>query len=168
MAKKSDVTLLEPPRYARNDPRNQRRVNAGHLLSMKLGGYDYPIRRLRRVGDNYCVTLPLQVRASLELKCGDWLRFGKGPWPGCAWMCKVTEWQYQRLLEGKGGEFRRKARKVRRSKSSLFVTIAKTVRKILSAEVGDSLIFGPELDQGVTSVSVIKGGGVGTGSRRRI
>ncbi len=166
MAKKSDVTLMSPPRYSRNDPRNQARVKAGHLLSMKMGGYDYPIRKLRRAGDIRCVTLPLQVRESLELKRGDWLMFGEGPWPGSAWICKVTEEEHQTLSADKTEEFRRRARKVQGGKSGLFVTIASPVRKILSAEVGDFLSFSLPPEHGVISVSAIKGDGDSAGSRR--
>lgn len=166
MAKKSDVTLLEPPRYPRNDPRNQARVKAGHLLSMRLKGYDYPVRKLRRVGDVRCVTLPLQVRKSLKLERGDWLMFGEGSWPGSAWMCKVTEEQH-RFFRGDGRkDMLRKCRKVRGGKSGLFVTVAPAVCKILSADVGDSLVFGLRVVGGEMSIYAVKGGGDSTGSRR--
>ncbi len=166
MAKRSDVTLLSPPRYARNDPRNKARVNAGHLLSMQLRGYDYPIRRLRRVGDVCCVTLPPQVRKSLELKRGDWLMFGECPWPGCAWMCGVTDEEYRRLPADKAPEFRRNGRKVQGGRSGMYVTVSRAVRKILSAEVGDFLSFSLPAECGVISVSVTRGGDGFAGSRR--
>lgn len=166
MAKKSDIALLLPPRYARNDPRNQRRVKAGQLLSMKLGGYDYPIRKLRRAGDNPCVTLPPQVRESLGIKLGDWLMFGEGPWDGCAWMCRVTEEQYKGKRASESVEFKRKARKVRGKRQHLFVTVGRAVRNILKAEVGDYISFGLEPEAGVISVCAVKGGNGQTGRRR--
>ncbi|MBA7627634.1 hypothetical protein ES703_35101 [subsurface metagenome] len=166
MANGSDVNLLEPLRYARNDPRNRARVYAGHLLSMRMGGYDYPIRRLRRVGEVNCVTLPPQVRNSLELKGGEWLMFGEGPWPGCAWICKVTNSDYERLSPDKVQEFRRNARKVQGGRSGLYVTISPAVRKILSAEIGDFLSFSLPAEHGVISVSVTRGGDGSTGRQR--
>ncbi|MBA7469660.1 hypothetical protein ES707_04938 [subsurface metagenome] len=166
MAKKSDVTLLEPPRYTRNDPRNQARVEAGRLLSLRLAGYDYPIRKLRRVGGIRCVTLPPQVRKSLKIKGGDWLMFGEGPWPGTVWICKVTEEQYQFFRADGRKDMLRKCRKVQAIKSTLFVTIAAAVRKIMLVEVGDSLVFGLRVVSGELSISALKGGGDSAGSRR--
>ncbi len=166
MAKKSDVTLLSPPRYPRNDPRNQARVNAGHLLSMQLAGYDYPVRKLRRVGDINCVTLPLQVRKSLKIKAGDWLIFAEGPWRGLVVFFKLPEERYQLFRAGGHKDVLRKCRKVRGGKSSLFVTITAAVRKILSVETGDSLVFGSILTSDEFTLSAVKGGGDSAGSRR--
>lgn len=166
MAKKSDVTLLEPPRYTRNDPRNLARVKTAHLLSMQLRGCDYPIRRLRRVGDVQVVTLPPQVRKSLALERGDWLRFGLSPWPSSAWILKVTNSEYKKLTADTSTEFKRRTRKVQGVKGNLFVTVAPAVRKILSAAVGDFLHFGLASQPGVVSIVTIKGGGESHGSRR--
>jgi hypothetical protein len=166
MAKKSDVTLVWPPRYRRNDPRNQARVKAGHLLSMRLAGYDYPIRKLCRVGDCCCVTLPLQVRNLLDVKRGEWLVFGVTPWPGVVSVLKISDEQYRlkRAEDRKGALLR--ARKVQGGNGSLFVNISPTVRKILSVEVGDFLMFGIAPGQDMVTVSAIKGDGESPCSRR--
>ncbi len=166
MAKKSDVTLMLPPRYARNDPRNQARVKAGHLLSLQLGGYDYPIRKLRRVGDVCCVTLPLQVREFLALKRGDWLIFGATLWPGVAAFVRVTDEQYPSMTRADREAQRLKARKVQGGKSSLFVNIPPAIRKMLSAEIGNLLHFSPRSKQSVVDICAIKGGGDSAGCRR--
>ncbi|MBA7531194.1 hypothetical protein ES705_23405 [subsurface metagenome] len=166
MAKKSDVTLLEPPRYPRNDPRNQARVKAGHLLSMQLGGYDYPIRKLRRVIDVYHVTLPPQVREFLDVKRGDRLMFGESPWPGTAWISKVTEEQRQRFIVEGPKELRRKSRIVQGRRRGVWVTISPAFRKRLSIEPGDFVMFGIQPEQNLVNICAIKGGGESAGSRR--
>ncbi|MBA7630394.1 hypothetical protein ES703_37916 [subsurface metagenome] len=166
MAKRSDVTLMSPPRYARNDPRNQARVKAGHLLSLQLGGYDYPIRKLRRVGEMCCVTLPPQVREFLALKRGDWLIFGSTPWRGVVAFIRVTDEQYPSLTLADSEAQRRMARKVQGRKSTVFVNIPAAIRKILSAEPGDLLHFGLRSKQSVVNICAIKAGGDPAGSRR--
>ncbi|MBA7707816.1 hypothetical protein ES703_116699 [subsurface metagenome] len=155
-----------PPRYRRNDPRNQARVKAGYLLSMQLRGYDYPIRKLRRVGDVCCVTLPLQVRGWLTLAKGDWLMFGSTLWPGVAGFVKVSAEQYRSMTPADRAGQQLTARKIQGKKGALSVVVPPAICKLLLAEVGDSLYFGIRSRQRVVNVCAIKGGGKFTGSRR--
>ncbi len=133
---------------------------------MELGGYDYPVRRLRRSGGASCVTLPLQVRNSLALERGDWLVFGETPWPGLAAFVKISAEQYERIAADGRKEFRQLARKVQGKESTLSVAVPSAIRKILLAEPGDHLIFGLTPQPGVLSISAIKGGDGSTGGRR--
>ncbi len=141
-------------------------MNAGHLLSMQLAGYDYPIRRLCRVGDINCVTLPLQVRGFLALEPGVWLLFGECTWPGLVAFFKVSPERYRALMTDESKEIRQSARKVQKRKSSLFVDIPPRICEILSAEVGDNLIFGLAPRRNMVTVAALKGGGDSAGSRR--
>lgn len=161
MAKKSTIHMMAPPRYARHDPRNLLRVAAGRLLSMQLGGYDYPIRKLRRHGDMCVVTLPPQVRKLLDIKLGDWVMFGKCPWRGMVWLHKLGWQECEGLPEDRAAEWRWGVRKVQGKKWNLFVTVSRGVREALSAEVGDALVFSLPVANGVISVCTVKGGGDG-------
>jgi hypothetical protein len=148
------------------DPDDDGRIAAGVLRSIQLGGYDYPIRQLRRSGDTTCVTLPLQVRGFLALHAGDWLLFVAGSWPGLVVFSRVTAQQYE-LTEPDGREqFRKLARKVQARNSALFVNISPATREILSAEIGDYLIFGIAPGRGFVTLAAVKGGGDSAGSRR--
>jgi bifunctional DNA-binding transcriptional regulator/antitoxin component of YhaV-PrlF toxin-antitoxin module len=133
---------------------------------MQQKGYDYPVRRLRGRDNSSCVTIPLQVRATLNIKRGDWLMFGETPWRGVAAFVRVSDEQYQALTAAGRKEFRKSARKVPADKGVLRVIIPPAVRKFLSAEVGDSLIFGLTPVSGVISICAVKGGGKSTGGRR--
>jgi bifunctional DNA-binding transcriptional regulator/antitoxin component of YhaV-PrlF toxin-antitoxin module len=166
MAKKSDVNLVWPPRYSRNDPRNQARVKAGHLLSMQLGGYNYPIRKLRRARDVCHLTLPPQVREFLDVKRGDWLAFGEGPWPGSAWISRMTEEQYQRFIAERPKDFPREPRIVQGRRRGVWVTISPAFRTRLSIEPGDFVIFGIQPEQKLVNICAIKGIGDSYGGRR--
>ncbi len=154
------------PRMRPYDPDDIGRIEAGSLRGMQLAGYDYPVRMLRRSGDKNCVTLPLQVRRSLDAKRGDWLVFGETPWRGVAAFVKVSAEQYERIApDGRKG-FQRLARKIQSSKGTLSVTVPCVICCLLSADTGDFLIFGLTPLPGVISVAVVKGGGESTGSRR--
>ncbi len=148
------------------DPDDSVKMAAGVLRSMQLAGFDYPIRKLRRSGDSYCVTLPLQVRRFLNIECGDWLAFGSTPWRGVAAFVVVTDEQYQCSAADGRKEFRKLARKVQGRKSLLFVNIPQPVCEIMSAEIGDSLYFGIRSQQRVVDVAAIKAGGDSAGCRR--
>ena len=63
-------------------------------------------------------------------------------------------------------EFRKLARRVQGKKGGLFVRISPMVREILSAEIGDSLIFGIAPGRAMVTIAAIKGGGESAGSRR--
>ncbi len=148
------------------DPADSVRMAAGVERSMQMAGYDYPVRKLRRSGDCCCVTLPLQVRNLLDVKCGDWLVFGVTPCPGVVSVLKISDEQYRskRAEDRKGALLR--ARKVQGGNGSLFINISPTVRKILSVEVDDFLMFGIAPGQDTVTVSAIKGDGESAGSRR--
>ncbi len=147
------------------DPDDSVKMAAGVLKGMQLAGYDYPIRKLRKCGNSICVTLPLQVRGFLALECGDWLAFGSTPWRGLAVFVRVPADQYEALAADGRKEFRKFARKIPKGKGPMFVRIPLAIRKILSAEVGDFLIFGLTPVDGVISICAIKGGGESAGSR---
>ncbi|GAJ20332.1 unnamed protein product, partial [marine sediment metagenome] len=114
------------------DPSDADRISAGVLKGMQLAGYDYPVRKLRRSGDVCCVTLPLQVRGFLALERGDWLLFGECSWPGLVAFFKVSPERYQALMTDERKELQRSARKVRKRKGTLLVTIPPAICKILS------------------------------------
>ncbi len=148
------------------DPADSDRIAAGVLSGMRLTGYDYPIRKLRKSGDVSCVTLPLQVRNFFALERGDWLVFGEPSWPGLAAFFKVTAKRYQALTTEERKEFRPVARKVQGKKGGLGIVVPPAICEILSAEVGDSLIFGIAPGRNTVTVAAIKGGGESAGSRR--
>lgn len=148
------------------DPAEVERMAAGVLCSMRLAGYDYPVRRLRRSRDSTCVTLPLQVRNFLALERGDWLVFGETPWRGVAAFAKVSDEQYQLITADGRKEFRKLARKIQGTGRMVFVVIPPAICKLLSAEVWDPLIFGLAPRPGMITIAVVKGGGDSTGSRR--
>ncbi|MBA7626698.1 hypothetical protein ES703_34153 [subsurface metagenome] len=148
------------------DPADSDKMSVGVLCSMRLGGYDYPIRRLRSGSDGCNVTLPLQVRNFLAIEWGDWLMFGVTSWPGLAAFFRVKAGRYQALPADERKEFRRMSRKVQGKKGGLFVKISPAVCEILSAEAGDSLIFGIAPGRATVTIAAIKGGGDSAGSRR--
>ncbi|MBA7474761.1 hypothetical protein ES707_10115 [subsurface metagenome] len=148
------------------DPDDADKMSAGVLRSMQLAGYDYPIRRLRRSGDTNCVTLPLQVRGFLDIKCGDWLVFGATLWRGVAGVVKISDEQYRSMTRAGREAQRLTARKVQGGNGSLFVNIPQAVCEILSAEIGDFFYFGIRSLQRVVDVCAVKGGGDSAGSRR--
>jgi len=141
-------------------------VEAGHLLSMQLAGYDYPIRKLRKDKDVCYVTLPPQVRDSLALERGDRLMFGEGPWPGTAWISRVTEEWYQALTLDESRKFRQKSRMVQGKRRGVWIAVPPAFRKRLSAEVGDFVMFGVRPGQNLVHICAVKGGGESAGSRR--
>lgn len=148
------------------DPDGSVRMAAGVLKSMQLAGYDYPVRKLRRSGDVRCVTLPPQIRTLLDVKRGDWLIFGATPCRGIVSVMKISDEQYRsKRGEARAGALLR-ARKVQGGNGSLFVNISPTVCAILSAEIGDSLMFGIAPGQDMVTLAVIKGDGDSAGSRR--
>lgn len=148
------------------DPGDSCRIAAGVLKSIQKGGYDYPVRKMRRSGNSTIATLPLQVLGFLDVKGGDWLTFGATPWRGVAAFIKVTADQYDRIAADGRKDFRKLARKVQARKRGVIVAIPPAICKLLSAEVGDSLIFGLTPTPGVISIAAIKGGGNSAGSRR--
>lgn len=148
------------------DPEQFGSMLAGTLNGMRHAGHDYSVRRLRRHRDSYCVTLPLQVRGYLDVKRGDWLAFGSTPWRGMVAFIRVTAGQYESFPDDSRKEFRQLARKVQGKKSAVFVTVPTKVRELLSAEVGDFIVFGLSPTSGAISISAIKGGGDPAGSRR--
>ncbi len=149
-----------------SDPDNGGRIADGVLKGMQLAGYDYPVRKLRRHRDSCCVTLPLQVRGFLGVKQGDWLIFGANLWPGLVAFFNVSPERYRALMTEDRKEIRQSARKVQKRKSTLVVTIPPRICEILSAEVGDNLIFGLAPRRNMVTVAVLKGGGDSAGSRR--
>jgi hypothetical protein len=108
----------------------------------------------------------LQVRNFLALERGCWLVFGECSWPGLVAFFKVTAERYQALPADERKEFRKLARKIGKSKGPLAVTIPAAIRKIISAEIGDLLIFGIGPVRATVTIAAIKGGGDSTGSRR--
>lgn len=149
-----------------SDPDNGGKIAAGVLKGMQLAGYDYPVRKLRRHRDSCCVTLPLQVRGFLALEGGDRLLFGECSWPGLVAFFKVTPERYRALMADDCKEIRQSARKVQKRKGTLVVNIPPRICEILSAEVGDNLIFGLAPQRNMVTVAALKGGGDSTGSRR--
>lgn len=148
------------------DPSDADKISAGVLKSLQLAGYDYPVRKLRRVGDVLCVTLPLQVRSFLDLEFGDWLLFGEGSWPGLVAFFKITAERYQALTTAEHKEVTPIARKVQKRKATMLVTIPPAICKKLSAEVGDNLIFDLAPRRGSVIVAALKVGGDSAGNRR--
>ncbi len=166
MAKKREHRLLWPPRYHSGDLRNLARIPAGILFSMQLAGYDYPIRPLRHHKDSSEVTIPPQVWETLQLEPGDWIIFGVTNWPSVAVISRVPDESSELLDIIKRKDRKFVVRKVTRHRNSLRVVISPAVRKLLSAEPGDSLAFGLTPVSGVISLCAIKGGGDSAGSRR--
>ncbi|MBA7469655.1 hypothetical protein ES707_04928 [subsurface metagenome] len=166
MRQERRATHAAGPRMRPEDPSDADKITAGVLRSMQMGGYDYPVRKLRRSGGVRCVTLPLQVRNFLALERGDWLAFGEPSWPGLAAFVKVTAEQYDCIAADGRKEFRRLARKVQGGNGLLFVNIPQLICEILSAEIGNFLIFGLAPRRGTVTVAAIKGGGDSAGSRR--
>ncbi len=166
MRQKRRCEVVGGPRMRPEDPADSYKIAAGVLRSMQQSGYDYPVRKLRRSGDTVGVTLPLQVRNFLALECGDWLAFGETPCRGVAAFLKVSAGQYERITPDGRKDFGQLARKVQGKKGGLFVAIPQPICKIISAEFGDSLIFGIAPQRGQISLCVVKAGGNSTGSRR--
>ena len=166
MRKKRRSTHFGGPRMRPPDPDDADRMTAGVLRSMQLAGYDYPIRKLRRVGDVCCVTLSPQVRQSLQLERGDWLVFGSTSWRGVAGFVRVTAEQYEVISPNGRKEFRKLARKVLGRDGSLVIGIPPAIREILSAEAGDSLMFDIVPGRSMIIVAAIKGGGQERANRR--
>ena len=166
MRQKRRRTHPAGPRVRPYDPADVDKMAAGVERGMQLAGYDYPVRKLRKTEAGCCVTLPLQVRGFLALERGDWLAFGSTPWRGLAVFVRVTTKQYEAIAADGRKEFRKLARKIPKGKGPMFVRIPLAIRKILSAEVGDFLIFGLTPADGVISLCAIKGGGDSAGSRR--
>ncbi len=166
MAKKSEYVLRWPPRYQSGDLRNLARIPAGVLFGMQLIGHDLPIRRLCKSRYGCHVTLPPQVWETLQLEPGHYLLFGATHWAGLVVIARVPgeDRKLLDIIKRKDGEL--VARKVTRHNRSLRVVIPLAVIKILLAEPGDSLTFGLTPVSTVISVSVIKGGGDLSGSRR--
>ncbi|MBA7638503.1 hypothetical protein ES703_46159 [subsurface metagenome] len=142
------------------------KIGAGLLRSLQLAGYDYPIRKLRRSGGVTCVTLPLQVRSFLKLEYGDWLLFAECSWPGLVAFFKVTAERFKTLKADECREVEQIGRKVQKSKRTMLVTISPEIRKLLSAEVGDNLIFDIAPRRGTVIVAALKAGGDSPGCRR--
>jgi len=166
MHQKRFSSHLGGPRMRPQDPDDLDKIATGVLRSMQLSGYDYPIRKLRRAGDIRCVTLPLQVRNYFKLKGGDWLVFGSTRWPGVAAVVRVTADQYECIAADGRKEFRKLARKVQGKKGGVTIAVPAAVREILSAEVGDFLMFGLAPRASMVTIAAIKGGGDSAGSRR--
>ena len=77
MSKHGKARLISPPRYFRNDPRNEARVAAGQALGRQLQGYDLPMRRLRNRSGSKVVTIPPEVCALMGVDDGDDIVFSK-------------------------------------------------------------------------------------------
>lgn len=148
------------------DPDDRARMAAGVYKSLQQKGYEYPVRPLRKKKDGCCVTLPLQVRNYLALEYGDWLAFGSTPCRGLVGFVRVTAEQYEAIAADGCKEFRKLARKILDREGSLVVRIPPAIRKILAAEIGDSLIFDIAPGRDTVIVAAIKGGGESAGSRR--
>jgi bifunctional DNA-binding transcriptional regulator/antitoxin component of YhaV-PrlF toxin-antitoxin module len=166
MAKKSGHTLLSPPRYHSGDLRNLVRIRAGVLFSMQLAGSDWPVRKLRRHKYTLEVTLPPQVRNTLELRPGDWLLLCGITQPNIALLAKVPDQQAEQVKSGARDVSWLVVRKATCHNNSLRVTIPQPICEMLSAGPGDSLVFGLTPRPGVVSICAVKGGGDSTGSRR--
>ncbi|MBA7592984.1 hypothetical protein ES708_35190 [subsurface metagenome] len=87
-------------------------------------------------------------------------------WPGVAVTAIVPDESSELLDIIKRKDCKFVVRKVTRHRNSLRVVISPAVRKLLSAEPGDSLAFGLTPVSGVISICAIKGGGESAGSRR--
>lgn len=148
------------------DSDDRAKMAAGVYKSLQQKGYEYPVRQLRHRNDSYCVTLPMQVRNYLGLEYGDWLAFGSTPCCGLAGFVRVTAAQFEAIAADGRKEFRKLARKIMNNDGSLVIRIPPAIRKILSAEVGDSLIFDIAPGRDTVIVAAIKGGGDSAGSRR--
>ncbi len=148
------------------DSDDRAKMAAGVYKSLQQKGYEYPVRPLRHHKESYCVTLPMQVRNYLGLEYGDWLAFGSTPCRGLVGFVRVTAEQYEAIAADGHKEFRKLARKIMNHGGSLVIRIPPAVRKILSAEVGDSLIFDIAPGRGTVIVAAIKAGGDSAGSRR--
>ncbi len=166
MAKKSGHTLVWPPRYHGGDLRNLSRMLAGVLFSMQLVGCDLPVRQLLHPKGSSEVTIPPQVRETLQLERGDWILFGATQRAGVAVIIRVPAESPKLLDIIKRKDSQLVARKVTRHNKSLRVVIPPAVRKLLSMEAGDSLIFGLTPRPGMITISAVKGGGDSAGSRR--
>ncbi len=166
MRQKRRRTHPAGPRVRPYDPVDVDKIAAGIERGMQLAGYDYPVRKLSRRGNSTGVTLPLQVRNYLELESGDWLSFNSTPWPGVAAFLRVIAEQYETITADGRKEFRKLARKIPNRKGQMFVTIPSAIRKILSAELGDSLMFAIAPGRDRVIVSAIKAGGESAGCRR--
>lgn len=142
------------------------KMAAGVYKSLQQQGYEYPVRLLRHHKDSYCVTLPMQVRNYLGLEYGDWLAFGSTPCRGLVGFVRVTAEQYEAIAADGRKEFRKLARKIMNNRGSLVIRIPPVIRKILSAELGDSLIFDIAPGRGQVIVAAIKGSADSAGGRR--
>ncbi len=148
------------------DPADAYKMAAGVLRSMQQSGYDYPVRKLRKRSNSIGVTLPPPVRNFLALERSDWLVFGEIPCRGVAAFVKATAEQYEQIAPDGRKDFGQLARKVQGKKGGLFVAIPRSIRKILSADVGDFLFFSIMPRRSVVVVAVIKAGCDLTASRR--
>ncbi len=166
MRQKRRSTHPGGPRMRPYDSDAAGRMELGAMKGLQWSGYDYPIRKLRTAGGTTCVTLPLQVRDSLELERGHWLVFGSTPWRGVAAFVSVTAKPPSELTPDDRRQLRQLTRKVQRSGKQLCVTIPPEILDIIAAVPGDLLIFGLTAVAGAISVCVVKGGGESTGSRR--
>lgn len=81
MAKTIEHAMLLPPRYRRGDPRNLDRMKAGQALGMRIQGYNRNVRKLRKRGGSYSVTIPAWLISELGFEEGDDIMFGKADVP---------------------------------------------------------------------------------------
>ncbi|MBA7576402.1 hypothetical protein ES708_18243 [subsurface metagenome] len=148
------------------DSDDRAKMATGVYKSLKQQGYEYPVRPLRYHKDGYCVTLPMQVRNYLGLVYGDWLAFGSTPCRGLAGFVRVTAAQFEAIAADDHKEFRKLARKIMNNDGSLVIRIPPAIRKMISAEVGDSLIFDIAPGRGTVIMAAIKDSRESHGSRR--
>lgn len=148
------------------EPSATYKMAAGVIRSMQLGGYDYPVRKLCRSGTIRCVTLPPQIRNYLAVENGDWVLFKEGRWSGVVTFTKVTADRYDCIAGLGGRESLKLARKVQGRKCGVRIVVPPVICKMLSADVGDILMFSRHLLAGVITIVAVKGGGDSTGCRR--
>ena len=139
-------------------PEIEAEVIAGMRESMRKTGYDWPVRKVRRVGNSDQVTLPPQVRDYLELSRGDWLVFGRTEWRGLFGLMKVDQKRAEAIIKSKGDGYVVPIRKVHWSKRQASITIPKIICERLGIQAGDSVVFVPPVQFGIVGMGIIRNG----------
>ncbi len=166
MSKHGGARLFMPPRYARNDPRNEARVYAGQALGRQLLGLDLPVRKVRNKNGSKVVTIPSEICEVMGIDFEDDLRYSLTAKP-----CVMTAIVLKRpnVPANCRRGYDRMVRKVCRHHDwyrSKVVTIPTQVCSAMGIDFGDELMFSLTLKPGVMTIAVIKRPGDPAGSRR--
>ena len=166
MSKHGGARLGLPPRYFRNDPRNEARVYAGQALGRQLQGLDLPVRKVRNRNGSKVVTIPSEICEVMGIDFGDELLFRQTSNPS---VMTAIVLKRPNVPANRRRGYDPMVRKVCRQHdrpTSRVVTIPSDFCKLMGIDFGDELMLSLTLKPGVVTIAVIKRPGDSTGSRR--